>query len=256
MEYAGVYLLDHPYCLDRSFDYHIPPSLSDGVSEGDFVIVPFGTANRPKIGLLTKRKSAPEHASAATKPILAVCDRSLSLGEEGLGLCFFIKEQTLCTVGDAVRAMMPIAALSRPEEIYRIATETQLAPTELREDAEALLALIKQKGAVRRTLLQKHFGDKTDKLLKKLLHGGWILRDFELIVSEPKTEAFCALAIDRARADAIVKGIDGETKLRSAAHVSILRYLVDAAEDGSVTYYRENGMHYVQKRALKDLIVE
>ena len=32
--------------------------------------------------------------------------------------------------------------------------------------------------------------------------------------------------------------------------------LVDAAEDGSVTYYRENGMHYVQKRALKDLIVE
>lgn len=32
--------------------------------------------------------------------------------------------------------------------------------------------------------------------------------------------------------------------------------LVDAAEDGSVTYYRENGIHYVQKRALKDLIVE
>lgn len=32
--------------------------------------------------------------------------------------------------------------------------------------------------------------------------------------------------------------------------------LVDAAEDGSVTYYRENGVHYVQKRALKDLILE
>ena len=32
--------------------------------------------------------------------------------------------------------------------------------------------------------------------------------------------------------------------------------LTDAAEDGSVTYYRENGIHYVQKRALKDLIVE
>ena len=28
------------------------------------------------------------------------------------------------------------------------------------------------------------------------------------------------------------------------------------AEDGSVTYYRENGVHYVQKRALKDLILE
>ena len=32
--------------------------------------------------------------------------------------------------------------------------------------------------------------------------------------------------------------------------------LTDAADDGSVTYYRENGVHYVQKRALKDLILE
>ena len=31
--------------------------------------------------------------------------------------------------------------------------------------------------------------------------------------------------------------------------------LTDAAEDGSVTYYRENGVHYVQKRALEDLLV-
>ncbi|MBQ7347706.1 MAG: nitroreductase family protein [Clostridia bacterium] len=32
--------------------------------------------------------------------------------------------------------------------------------------------------------------------------------------------------------------------------------IVGAAADGSVTYYRENGIHYVQKRALKDLVLE
>ena len=32
--------------------------------------------------------------------------------------------------------------------------------------------------------------------------------------------------------------------------------ITDAADDGSVTYYRENGIHYVQKRALKDLILK
>lgn len=32
--------------------------------------------------------------------------------------------------------------------------------------------------------------------------------------------------------------------------------MTDAAEDGSVTYYRENGIHYVQKRALKDIVLE
>ena len=32
--------------------------------------------------------------------------------------------------------------------------------------------------------------------------------------------------------------------------------MTDAADDGSVTYYRENGIHYVQKRALKDIVLE
>ena len=32
--------------------------------------------------------------------------------------------------------------------------------------------------------------------------------------------------------------------------------ITDAADDGSVTYYRENGVHYVQKRALEDIVLE
>ena len=32
--------------------------------------------------------------------------------------------------------------------------------------------------------------------------------------------------------------------------------ITDPAEDGSVTYYRENGIHYVQKRSLDELIVK
>ena len=32
--------------------------------------------------------------------------------------------------------------------------------------------------------------------------------------------------------------------------------LVGPAEDGSVTYYRENGMHFVQKRPLEELVLE
>ncbi len=230
MEYAGVYLLDHPYFLDRSFDYHIPPSLCDRVREGDFVVVPFGTANRPKIGLVTERKPTPESATTATKPILAVCDQSLSLGEEGLGLCFFMKDTTLCTVGDAVRAMMPAAALSRPEEIYRICVEAQSNPSELGDEAAQIFEMVQRRGVVRRTLLQKHFGKTLDGTLKKLLRGGWLLREFELITPEPKTEAICSLAIDPIRVDEILKGTS-ELKFRSAAHLKILRYLFEAERD-------------------------
>ena len=226
MEYAGVYLLDHPYCLDRAFDYHIPPSLRDKVREGDFVIVPFGAANRPKIGLLTEKKEKPERISAI-KPILAVCDQTLSLGEEGLGLCFFMKEGTLCTVGDAVRAMMPVAALSRPEEIYRICIESENNPSSLGGEAAEIFELVRRRGVVRRTLLQKHFGAKVDGTLKKLLQGGWLLREFELISAEPKTEAICSLAVDPIQVDEILKGTSS-LKLRSAAHLKILRYLFEA----------------------------
>ena len=31
--------------------------------------------------------------------------------------------------------------------------------------------------------------------------------------------------------------------------------ITDADEDGSVTYYRKDGVHYVQKRSLKDIIL-
>lgn len=227
MEYAGIYLLDHPYSLDRAFDYHIPPSLRDQAKEGDFVIVPFGAANRPKIGLLTEKKAAPDRATTATKPILAICDQTLSLGEEGLGLCFFMKEQTLCTIGDAVRAMMPVAALSRPEEIYRICLEAQSSPTELGDEAATLFELVQKKMIVRRALLRKQFGKSLDATLKKLVSGGWLLREFELVSAEPKTEAILSLAVDPIRIDKILKGTS-ELKLRSAAHLKILRYLFEA----------------------------
>jgi nitroreductase len=32
--------------------------------------------------------------------------------------------------------------------------------------------------------------------------------------------------------------------------------ITEPADDGSVTYYRQDGVHYVQKRNLKDLIIE
>jgi len=32
--------------------------------------------------------------------------------------------------------------------------------------------------------------------------------------------------------------------------------LTEEAEDGSVTYYREDGIHYVQKRSLEHLIIK
>ncbi len=233
-EYAGIHLLENPYFLDRAFDYFIPPELRGAVCLGDFVTVPFGTANHKRIGLVVSLKDHPDQTEIGCKPILSVCDRSMSLNEEMSSLCFFIKEQTLCTVGDAVRAMIPAAALSRLEEVYRI-SDSSSEQTETHTDLDASTLLIcdfiRKKGSVRFDLLKTRFGPATAPALKKLLAAGRIVKDFQLRQSEEKTENFCSLAIDRARADAILKGCDPHCRLRSATHLAILQFFFDSDEN-------------------------
>ena len=48
-EYAGVYLLDVPYCIDGIYDYFIPLEMRPDIDEGVFVTVPFGRGNRKQM---------------------------------------------------------------------------------------------------------------------------------------------------------------------------------------------------------------
>ncbi len=103
--FCEVYLLDAPYGIDRPFDY-----LCDGsVSPGAFVKVPFGNANRLRIGAAVKIKDELKNTDGAgfeIKSVSSVIDRE-PLSEEMIGLCLFMKEHTLCTFGEAVRCILP-----------------------------------------------------------------------------------------------------------------------------------------------------
>lgn len=107
--FAKVWLLDAPVSLDRPFDYRIPEHLLGMVSRGSLVFVPFSQANKRRMGLVTEVTDVTE--SARVKDIFDVHVR-VSLNEEQLAVCDFLKEYTLCTTGDAVRAVTPpLAAL-------------------------------------------------------------------------------------------------------------------------------------------------
>ena len=116
--YCEVYLLDAPYHIDTAFDY----SCGDTVFRGDIVKVPFGNANRLRLGVVARLKS--ESQGARIKPVHSVvCDR-FSFTEEMLGLCLFLKEHTLCTFGEAAKAILPPGALSEHlnEKYARVCT--------------------------------------------------------------------------------------------------------------------------------------
>ena len=103
--YCEVYLLDAPYHLDRPFDY-----FCEEEAVGTLVKVPFGKADKLRLGVITKLKENSEGKNI--KPVHSSLDGRLRLTEKMCGLCLFLKEHTLCTFGEAVRCILPPGALS------------------------------------------------------------------------------------------------------------------------------------------------
>ena len=126
--YCEVYLFDAPYHIDRAFDYESETE----ISVGSIVKVPFGKANRLRLGVVTRQKS--ECHAGGVKPVHSVFDSRYSLSEEMLGLCLFLKEYTLCTFGEAAKAVLPPGALSETPNIkYDKTCRLKLSREELSE---------------------------------------------------------------------------------------------------------------------------
>ncbi len=126
---ARVRILELPYTADKCYDYLIPPALASRVKRGSLVSVSFGgTARRCALVVELCRESEFDNL----KPILAVADERLSLNDELLSLCSFLRERTFCSTGDAVQAILPGGSLGSlfklkrdpVERFYRVAVDT------------------------------------------------------------------------------------------------------------------------------------
>lgn len=226
-EYAGIYLLDNPYFLDDTFDYFIPPDMRGNICKGDFVTVPFGTANRRCLGIVNSIKDSPDDSNLSCKPVLSVCDKSMSLSEEMFGLCFFMKKRTLCTMGDAIRAAIPASALSHLEEVYR-PSETAENTEKLDSAALFIFEHIKAKACVSYEILKNKFGPSLDGALKTLLLEGLIQKDFIIRSSAEKSESVYSLAINKEEAIALIEGKGASIKLRSPQQLAVIRALCES----------------------------
>ena len=226
-EYAGLHVLKSLYHIDNEYDYFIPPHLRDDIRVGDFVSVPFGTANAREIALVVSLKDCPSDKNRSYKPIDSICDKRLSLSDEMLGLCFFMKEQTLCTIGDAVRSMIPAAVLTRPRSVYMPTDAERPSDAALDPSTLYILDFIKKKQKVDLETLKSHFGPATKGAIADLVSAGLISEDYEIREGSKKTENFYKLVIDEDRARDIVDGKDGEIRLRSVAHIGALSYMLE-----------------------------
>ena len=177
--YAKVYILDAPYCIDRTYDYFLPPDLRNHVNVGNFVTVPFGNGNKRYMALVSEISDKADYPDA--KPIISVCPPDVSLDSEMLKLCKFMKGTTLCTYGDAVHTMLPSAAMSRFEEYFRV-TEKELSGTSKGLDTQALFIYEYLKGKKRASLssIKAKFGISAHQKLRKLEDGGYVVQELEI----------------------------------------------------------------------------
>ena len=199
---ATVRLLDLPYGADRDYDYLFPASLPLP-AVGRLLTVPFGTANRPMYALLTALRE--EVPTRSLKEVAGVLPEDYRLTEEGVRLCFFLREHTLSSVGDAVRAVFPAGSLGLLKEQYYSRTAPPTAPKNKKEWLHAYIAA--NEGETYASLAGKLGEDALRGALAPLCRAGIIERRFvRTAETAPKTKRFYTLIPTGDARDRLLRG--------------------------------------------------
>lgn len=195
-EFAAVRILDAPYHADQIYDYYIPAEFSETVFPGSLVGVPFGRGNRQARAVVTEVRD--NSAYEKTKPILSVTGDGPLLNEEMLGICRFLCDYTLCTFGEAVRAVIPAAAMSKMYDYYSAAEgDHEKKLKKLSEKALLFYSYIKARGEVSAQQLKTKFGDEAATLAASLVKSGVITRQSKIKVrASDRFDAFISPVMD------------------------------------------------------------
>lgn len=123
---AKVAVENTVYHFDKAFDYLVPDDLLPVVCTGLRVMVPFGTSNAKRQGLILALSK--QQAENNLKSIAAVLDKAPLLNNEMLSLVTWLKERYFCTLFDAVKLLLPTGInlkmkvqyeLAHPQEYYQ-----------------------------------------------------------------------------------------------------------------------------------------
>lgn len=192
---VGVHLLDVPFHLDIEYTYYAPESLSENLHVGDFFLVPFGNGNKKLCALATSLGKTADYSRL--KPILARISESLSLDNEMMALVRFLCDRTLCTVGDAVRRLIPAEAFAQADDYYFAAPDSadRLIKQQNAKTA-AVFSYITAHSPVSAAKLEKEFGTELRPVLRALCTDGLILSDTRIRESKGAAEDIAILVPD------------------------------------------------------------
>ncbi|MBQ6906339.1 MAG: primosomal protein N' [Clostridia bacterium] len=224
--YALVRILDILYPLDREYEYMIPLDLREPMKLGILVVVPFGRSNVPKMAVVTGFSETSERS--VVKSVERIAEYPIELSEEMLSLCEFIAERYFCSVGSALKMMIPPGLNMRAGERFFTVIDGDRV-SNVSAYAEEMLGYIRANEGCGFAELEEHF-ENAGEHIPKLIKAGLISRTYELKerVNEKKVR-YVRLNIDPTEAQDY---LDGVKKAPSEKSVRVIELL---AQYGSVS---------------------
>lgn len=198
--YCSVRITDIAYSADKGYAYMVPPSMRGVLRKGSLVLVPFGNGNRLRKGLVTGLSDYCEYP--AIKPVSEILEDYGLVSEETVDICLFMAERCFCTVGAALRTVLPPGIEAASEYVYScgMADENSLNPK-----AQVIFRALKEKPLTRRQLTEL-FGDDSVSLLSAMVKDGTVIRTQETKESiNEKNLSFVRLSADTDTAYAAAK---------------------------------------------------
>lgn len=205
MLYANVRILNAPYNIDKSYCYHVPLQLEKSIRPGSIAVVPFGGGNSTKNAVVESLSET--SAFDKTKPILGIPGKYMSIKPELLELCHFMSDRLFCSVGDAIKCVLP-SGLGVKRTVFYMPAETPPSEETLDKvnaSAQTMLDYIARTGRVSITELRKQFGSAAAAGAKVLCELGFCSTEdgYECTVNT-KNEKYAELA-ENADADYMEK---------------------------------------------------
>ncbi len=231
---ATVRLLDAPFRADSDYDYLLP----DGESEdlvGRLCTVPFGFGNRGAHAVITAVRTG--ESERKLKTVATLYAEDLRVLPEILKLCFFLAEHTLCSVGEAVRAAVPAAALGLLYHSYRAAepvltgenvTPERFSSAKPKERKALLLGYLSDKGECTEENLKMIFGKAVSPSLAALVKEGLAVKSIvRRAEAKSKTERVYVVAAEREEAE---HNLRFGTCFKNDTQAAIYRFLLEEGE--------------------------
>ena len=113
-QYARIIIDISHEKVDRTFDYRIPERLSEEVSVGSLVLIPFGKGNAMRKGYVVGITPHADFDKDKIKEIAGIVTDSVTAESLLISLAWWLKEQYGSTMNQALKSVLPVKQKIQP----------------------------------------------------------------------------------------------------------------------------------------------